>query len=190
LTSKDFGIGSTETVAPRKSSGLGAWFPPNLGHALHTASNSDRASTAYLQESPEQRRETDSTSLPICGLVRVGPQFAEQFDCGRCEALVMIICKQKCALESSLHNPHPHQFYPLHKIVGSVHDHFVPSCRSFFYAFAISKPPDIDEVRRDEIELFLHLPRSRHKRCVGQRAEHSHCFKGNLGQFRVSVAMF
>ena len=31
-----------------------------------------KSNDAFLQESPGQRRETDSTSLPVCGLVRVG----------------------------------------------------------------------------------------------------------------------
>ena len=83
---------------------------------------------------------------------------------------------------------------PILQITSTVDDGLIPSCRLFFDAFAVSKPANIGEVRCNQIELFFHLPWSRHKRCVGQDqrdvvfTEHVHKFgiEPGLAAARVS----
>src|SRR4029077_21246676 len=42
----------------------------------------------------------------------------------------------------------------------------------FLDSIAVAKPADIRKVCGNQVKLFLHLPGSRHKRCVSQRQGH------------------
>ena len=57
---------------------------------------------------------------------------------------------------------------PILQIVSAVNDSLVPRRGLLLNPLAVTKPANISEVRCDQIELFFHLPRPRHKRCVGQ----------------------
>src|SRR2546427_5552340 len=63
----------------------------------------------------------------------------------------------------------PKQFDPISEFLKTVNDGFVPGFCLLFDALAVTKPAYISEVRRNQVKLFLHLPRPGHKRCVSQR---------------------
>src|SRR5258708_11580937 len=57
---------------------------------------------------------------------------------------------------------------PMLQIASTVDDGLVPRRGLLLNLFAVSKPANVSEVRRNQIELLFHLPRSRHERCVSQ----------------------
>jgi hypothetical protein len=51
---------------------------------------------------------------------------------------------------------------PFRKFTFAVNDHFVPGFRLFLDPFAVPQPSNLTEIRGNQIEFVLHLPRSRH----------------------------
>src|ERR1700722_9893198 len=83
---------------------------------------------------------------------------------------VVIVCISEY-LEVSCHEL-AEEFGPTREVLATVNDRLVPCLCYSFNSLAVAQPPHVREVRSNQVKLFLHLPRPRDKRCVGQRQGH------------------
>src|SRR6266851_5764940 len=95
------------------------------------------------------------------------PQVPKEFCSGWSMPRVMVVAECKDFQNFGVAHQRSEYRDPIFQITRAVNDDFVPRRRLLLNSFAVSKPANISEVRRNQIKFLFHLPRSRHKRCVG-----------------------
>src|SRR5439155_21866766 len=88
--------------------------------------------------------------------------------CGWPMPLVMVVAECKNFQDSRIAHQRLEYVNPIVQIASAVDDGLVPGRGLLLNPFTVSEPSNISEVRRNQVKLFLHLPRPRHKRCIGQ----------------------
>src|SRR6266566_5726561 len=108
--------------------------------------------------------------FPLGGtvLLLLVPQIHKEFGCCGAVPGVVIVSECKNLQYFGISHQRFENLYPILQIVSTVADGLVPGRRLLLNPLAVSKPANVSEVRCNQIDFFLHLPRSRHKRCVGQ----------------------
>ena len=86
--------------------------------------------------------------------------------------LIVVIPVEKQVLHFPFSDNLSAQLDPISEIGGAVHDGLIPYRRHGLDLFAVAEPPDVGEVRSDEIKRLLQLPRAGHERGICQCQGH------------------